>query len=60
MFSVRCPRHRRRVLLGAADILSLDPAPGGGFVIAYRCTCGYEGEWPPADCEETWPDRMAG
>ena len=64
MFSVCCPRHQRRVLLGPDDILSLQPAPGGGFVIAYRCFCGYEGQWPPAgsegNCEQSWKQRMAG
>lgn len=60
MFSVRCPRHGRLVLLGPSDILSLEPDPDGGFVIGYRCSCGYEGYWPPAPCEESWTDRMAG
>jgi hypothetical protein len=59
MFSVRCPRHGREVLLGPADILSLDPASDGGFTIVYRCTCGYEGRWPPT-CEEPWDNRKAG
>jgi hypothetical protein len=52
------------VLLTAAEILSLSPAPGGGFVIGYRCFCGYEGQWSPGDCEEnceeSWNHRMAG
>ena len=60
MFAVDCPRQQRRVLLSTADILSLTPAPGGGFVIGYRCSCGYEGQWPPSECEEKWNDRMAG
>jgi hypothetical protein len=60
VFAVDCPRHQRRVLLSTADILSLAPAPGGGFVIGYRCSCGYEGEWSPSDCEEQWNERMAG
>jgi hypothetical protein len=60
VFSVRCPRHRRFVLLGPSDILALSPSPDGGFIVSYRCTCGYEGEWPPAPCEETWNHRMAG
>jgi hypothetical protein len=48
------------VLLGPSDILALSPAPEGGFTISYRCSCGYEGEWPPAPCEERWNERMAG
>jgi hypothetical protein len=60
MFSVRCPRHGREVLLGPSDILSLGPDPDGGFTIGYRCSCGYEGEWPPSNCEESWNERMAG
>ena len=46
MFSVDCPRHRHRVLLGPADIVSIDPCPDGGFTIGYRCTCGHEGLRP--------------
>jgi hypothetical protein len=60
VFSVRCPRHRRWVLLGPSDIVTIGPGPHGGFGIGYRCTCGYEGQWPPAPCEEEWKDRMAG
>lgn len=61
MFSVFCPGHRRTVLLGAADIRALEPAPGGGFVVAYRCSCGHEGQWPsPVGGEGVWHDRMAG
>jgi len=68
VFSVCCPQHGRRVLLSAGDIRSLSPAPGGGFVIAYRCFCGYEGRSPADDretdcdenCEERWNHRMAG
>jgi len=58
VFSVRCPRHRRFVLLGPSDILALNPGSDGGFSLSYRCTCGYEGEWPPAPCEETWPGGL--
>jgi hypothetical protein len=64
MFSVFCPRHGRTVLLGPSDILSLDPSSEGGFVLGYRCSCGYEGRWPAAPGEdvgeEAWKDRMAG
>ncbi|MEW6473044.1 MAG: hypothetical protein AB1679_12305 [Actinomycetota bacterium] len=60
MFSVHCPRHGREVLLGPSDIRSLGPAPDGGFTIGYRCSCGYEGYWPPIICEEPWSERMAG
>ena len=64
MFSVCCPRHKQQVLLSPDEILSLSPAPGGGFVIGYRCFCGYEGQWPAGDCdekcEESWNHRMAG
>lgn len=61
MFSVRCPRHERVVLLGPSDILSVGPPlPEGGLAIGYRCTCGYEGRWPPAPCGEESPERMAG
>ena len=55
MFAVPCPRHRSRVLLDPGAIRALEPAPGGGFVIHYRCTCGHEGCWP-----ETAGERMAG
>jgi hypothetical protein len=60
MFSVRCPRHGRQILLDSSDILSLTPDPEGGFTIGYRCSCGYEGYWPPDPCEEPWNQRMAG
>lgn len=60
MFSVFCPRHQQRVLLGPSDIVSLDPAPGGGIAIGYRCSCGHEGRWAPESCEEPWNRRMAG
>ena len=60
MFSVHCPRHQSRVLLGPSDIVVIGPAPDGGFAIGYRCTCGHEGHWPPTPCEEEWQDRMAG
>lgn len=60
MFAVHCPRHGREVLLGVADIRSLDTAPDGGFTIGYRCTCGYEGHWPRSTSEEPWRERMAG
>ena len=60
MFSVSCPRHGRDVLLGPSHILSLEPALDGGFTIGYRCSCGYEGHWPPITCEERWSNRMAG
>jgi hypothetical protein len=43
MFSVHCPRHRRRVLLGPTDIISVGPGPDGGFTLGYRCTCGHQG-----------------
>ena len=50
MFSVHCPRHRQRVLLGPADIVSIGPGPDGGFTLGYRCSCGHEGLWPvPGD-----------
>jgi hypothetical protein len=60
MFSVHCPRHGRVVLLGPSDIVTIGPADGGGFVLGYRCTCGYEGQSPSAPCEEQWNERMAG
>jgi len=60
VFSVRCPRHRRWVLLGPDDIRSLAAVADGGFAVGYRCTCGYEGEWPPTHCEDEWNNRMAG
>jgi lysyl-tRNA synthetase class I len=60
VFSVRCPAHGRWVLHDATDILSLEPAPGGGFTIGYRCSCGHEGQWPPAAGEVRWNERMAG
>ncbi|HYH49735.1 MAG TPA: hypothetical protein VEG38_09320 [Acidimicrobiia bacterium] len=60
MFAVRCPQHGRDVLLGISDIVSLDPAPAGGFTIGYRCSCGYEGYWPPTSWEESCNERMAG
>jgi hypothetical protein len=58
MFSVHCPRHRREVLLGPSDLLSLSPNTDGGFTIGYRCTCGYEGEWPLSNCQEPWPEGL--
>ena len=66
MFSVCCPRHRQRVLLGPSEITSLSPAPSGGFIIGYRCFCGYEGRsaldghCEDENCEERWDNRMAG
>jgi hypothetical protein len=60
MFSVRCPRHGRWVLLDPSCILTLEPAPDGGFAIGYRCTCGYEGHWPATTCEDASKERMAG
>ena len=60
MFAVRCPRHRQCVLLSVADIRSLEPASGGGFTIGYRCTCGYEGQWPEGCDGDGYEERMAG
>jgi len=57
MFSVHCPRHGGVVLLGPADILTLGPDGGGAFALGYRCTCGYEGQWPPVSGE---PGGMGG
>jgi hypothetical protein len=48
------------VLLSPSDIVTIGPGADGGFVIGYRCTCGYEGHWPPNRGEEEWQDRMAG
>jgi hypothetical protein len=48
------------VLLGVADIRSLEPASGGGFIVGYRCTCGYEGRSPATPGEDDWQERMAG
>jgi len=60
VLSVHCPRHRRWVLLGPSDMMTIGPGADGGFAIGYRCTCGYEGHWPPTPYEEEWQDRMAG
>ena len=60
MFSVHCARHGRVVLLAVSDLLTIGAAADGGFVIGYRCTCGFEGQWPPAPCEEQRNERMAG
>jgi hypothetical protein len=59
MFAVYCPRHQRRVLLDTSNIVSLTGAPDGQFVIGYRCTCGYEGQWPQRSGEDG-EERMAG
>jgi hypothetical protein len=45
VFAVWCPRHRARVLLFPASILSLH-STATGVRIRYRCTCGHEGCTP--------------
>jgi hypothetical protein len=56
VFAVPCPREQCWVLLDATAIRALGRAPGGGFVIHYGCSCGYEGVWPELPAEA----RMAG
>jgi hypothetical protein len=42
MFTVDCPRHRTRVLLGPRSIESLDNT-SAGIVLGWRCGCGARG-----------------
>lgn len=44
MFSVECPRHGARVLLGAESIVAVISAPDG-VEVHWRCTCGQTGVW---------------
>lgn len=45
MFSVECPRHHARVLLGPEAIVAMVSGPGGGIEVHWRCTCGETGMW---------------
>jgi hypothetical protein len=42
MFTVECPRHQARVLLGAHSIEGLANT-GRGVVLSWRCHCGTRG-----------------
>jgi hypothetical protein len=42
MFTVYCPRHQSRVLLGSRSIKSLVNTPEGVF-LHWHCRCGAEG-----------------
>ena len=44
MFSVECPRHDGRVLLGPEAIVALVSAIDG-IEVHWRCTCGQTGVW---------------
>ena len=44
MFSIQCPRHQARVLLGLDAITALVPTPEG-IEVHWRCTCGQTGVW---------------
>ncbi len=46
MFSVHCPRHGARVLLGLDSIEALVSTPEG-IEVHWRCTCGDRGVWLP-------------
>ncbi|MGH9114163.1 MAG: hypothetical protein ACRDZN_17955 [Acidimicrobiales bacterium] len=56
MFSIHCPLHRSRVLLGPRAIESLANTPDG-VILHWRCTCGARGTQrygrQPADAR-TW------
>lgn len=45
MFSVQCPRHDARVLLGPEAVVALLSPPGGGVELHWLCTCGQTGVW---------------
>ncbi|HKX70820.1 MAG TPA: hypothetical protein VJM75_06310 [Acidimicrobiales bacterium] len=42
MFSIHCPHHRTRVLLGPRAIESLDNT-ADGVILHWRCYCGARG-----------------
>ncbi len=42
MFSVYCPRHEARVLLGPDAIVAVVSVPDG-IAVHWRCTCGHRG-----------------
>ena len=44
MFSVDCPGHAARVLLGPEAIMALASGPDG-MAVHWRCTCGQTGVW---------------
>ncbi len=44
MFSVECPCHRARVLLGPESIVAL-VSGDDGIEVHWRCTCGQMGVW---------------
>lgn len=46
MFSIDCPRHRSRVLVGLDSIEALVATPDG-IEVHWRCTCGARGVWVP-------------
>ena len=45
MFSVQCPRHNARVLLGPEAVVALLSPPDGGIEVHWRCSCGETGVW---------------
>ncbi len=45
MFSIECPGHDTRVLLGPDAVVALLSTPGGGIELHWRCTCGQTGVW---------------
>jgi hypothetical protein len=42
MFTIYCPRHQSRMLLGSRSIKSLVNTPDGVF-LHWQCRCGAEG-----------------
>jgi len=44
MFSVECPRHGDRVLLGPESIVAI-VSGADGIDVHWRCTCGATGVW---------------
>ncbi|MDP9071446.1 MAG: hypothetical protein M3N68_09225 [Actinomycetota bacterium] len=57
MFSVDCPRHGARVLLGPDAIVAVVAHPGG-IAVRWRCTCGQTGVWTTGR-SEPWRGRLS-
>ena len=58
MFSVDCPRHDARVLLGPEAILAVIPGPDG-LELHWQCTCGQTGVWLTGASTEVEPLSVA-
>lgn len=52
MFLIDCPRHQRRVLVGARAIEALVNSPDGP-VLHWRCPCGARGTHATATAHHT-------